>query len=85
MLLLTVDRGGVLEQKRRKLDDEELDSGDDEGRLDREKGLDGNEPEELHENNANVMDSSIGRHPNPDPSDGEVRLLSIIVFVSFLY
>ena len=67
-----MSRARSVEAKRRKLDDEELDSGDDEGRYDRERVFDGDGQEELHENNANVMDSSIGRHPDPNPSDGEV-------------
>ena len=65
---------GSVGNKRRKLDDEELDSGDDEGRHDREgDGADGENQEELQDSNANVMDANIGRHPDPRPSDGEVR------------
>ena len=66
---------GSVNNKRRKLDDEELDSGDDEDRHDREgDGADGDNQEELQDSNANVMDANIGRHPDPRPSDGEVRI-----------
>lgn len=63
--------------KRRKLDDEELDSGDDEGRRDRlEDGdMDGyvNDEEEQGEmRSQNVADIRLARHPIPCPSDGEV-------------
>lgn len=60
-------------RKPRQLDDEELDSGDDEGRNDRladddEMAVDdGQQPlEELM-----FMDVEFGRHPVPEPSDGE--------------
>ena len=58
--------------KRRRLDDEDLDSGDDEGWIDRidadEEQQDGGEYRER-----NVIDAAIGRHAVPNPSDGEVR------------
>lgn len=59
---------------RHKLDDTELDPGDDEGRNDRladdaygdvDAGTEGH--------SANIMDIKLGRHAVPDPSDGEVR------------
>lgn len=57
--------------KRRKLDDAELDSGDDEGRLDRaEEEYD--EPGTKIEREENILDIDIGRHAIPQPSDGEV-------------
>lgn len=60
--------------KRRKLNDAELDSGDDEGRLNRAK--DGinvySKEQETYDRLANILDISIGRHPVPQPSDGEV-------------
>lgn len=71
---LTLFRTRSPSNKRRKLSDEELDSGDDEGRHDRGRedvdgdGLD----EDTHKANANVMVTNIGRHPDPAPSDGEV-------------
>ena len=65
--------------KRRRLDDSELDSGDDEGREDRLRdGLEEEEEEEeedVPERTAVVTDIAIGRHPGPLPSDGEVRNL----------
>lgn len=60
--------------KRRKLNDAELDSGDDEGRIDRVKdgtNVHGKE-QETYDRLANILDISIGRHPVPQPSDGEV-------------
>lgn len=63
--------------KHRKLDDEELDSGDDEGRLDRieDDGVDGygdGEEEQGEVHSLNVADVRLARHPIPCPSDGEV-------------
>lgn len=64
-------------KKRRRLDDSELDSGDDEGREERSKnGLEeeeGDEEQDVPERTAVVTDIAIGRHPGPLPSDGEVR------------
>lgn len=57
---------------RRELDDEDLDSGDDEGRLDR-IGHDGAEEEqEMQEQEKIVMDLDLPRQAGPEPSDGEV-------------
>ncbi len=68
-----ITRASNVGHKRRKLDDEDLDSGDDEGRHDREgDAFDGDDQEELPASNANVMNANIGRHPDPNPSDGEV-------------
>ena len=50
----------------RELDDEDLDSGDDEDHHDREDQPAAPPREE------NVLDVSIGRHAIPQPSDGEV-------------
>ena len=60
----------------RNLDDEELDSGDDEGRRDRaEDGADGNASGDgLYERRENILKASIGRNAGPRPSDGEVRV-----------
>ena len=70
----TSSRAGSVSNKRRKLDDEELDSGDDEGRRDREEigAVEDNEEGQLQETNKNVLGTNIGRHPDPNPSDGEV-------------
>jgi RNA polymerase-associated protein LEO1 len=65
-----VDRGD------RKLDDAELDSGDDEGRRDRladtieDDGDDNGEA--LQEKEVKIYPSDIGRMPEPEPGDGEV-------------
>jgi RNA polymerase-associated protein LEO1 len=57
----------------RKLNDEELDSGDDEDRNDRlMDDADGDVDMELEGQSANIMDIKLGRHAVPDPSDGEV-------------
>lgn len=72
-LLLTVSH------RQRKLDDEELDSGDDEGRTDR---LAGGTQEQLEEQTFNFMDADIARHCVPEPSDGELYLLKIPRFLA---
>jgi len=62
--------------KRQKLDDSELDSGDDESRCYRAKGDDSGHEKDINEasdHEAQIIDVSIGRHPGPRPSDGEVR------------
>lgn len=61
----------------RKLNDEELDSGDDEDRHDRlmddaDGNGNGDVDMELEGQSANIMDIKLGRHAVPDPSDGEV-------------
>lgn len=59
--------------KTRNLSDEDLDSGDDEGRRDRlpsEQG-DDQEPEGRV---ARILETDIARHPLPKPVDGEVCL-----------
>ena len=58
----------------RNLDDEELDSGDDEGRRDRvDDGADGDASGDgLYERRENILKASIGRNAGPRPSDGEV-------------
>lgn len=58
----------------RTLDDERLDSGDDEGRSDRredrmDEGLDQEDIDET----VNILDVSLARAPVPATSDGEVR------------
>jgi RNA polymerase-associated protein LEO1 len=69
-------------RQRRQLDDEELDSGDDEGRYDRAHAEDeGAELEQVTED-VNVMEIDLGRHPVPESSDGEGYLLKIPEFLS---
>lgn len=65
--------------KSRKIDDKELDSGDDEGRRDRlgDDVMEGyGDDEEYHgeARSLNVADVRLARHPVPCPSDGEVLL-----------
>lgn len=59
--------------KRRKLDEEDLGSEDDEERpqLDNDD-MDGSGNDETHERAQTILDLSIGRHATPKPSDGEV-------------
>jgi len=66
----------------RKLDDEELDSGDDEGRADRTKAPEAAD-EEHEQHTFAVMDADIARHAIPEPSDGELYLLKVPRFLSF--
>ena len=54
----------------RQLDDEELDSGDDEGRADRAQQQEETQQYETHE--VLSMDLEVARQPVPEPSDGEV-------------
>jgi RNA polymerase-associated protein LEO1 len=54
----------------RQLDDEELDSGDDEGRQDRATQQDNYAQEEKVDEI--VQDIELGRHAIPEPGDGEV-------------
>lgn len=58
---------------RRHLDDEELDSGDDEGRADR-VGDEVEEPQ-MVARERQIQETDLPRMPVPQPSDGEVCLL----------
>ncbi|MCJ1435035.1 hypothetical protein MMC27_004405 [Xylographa pallens] len=68
---------------KRKLDDEELDSGDDENRNDRmEEEANGSGAEEMEtQKSVQVADFSIGRHGYPRSTDGETYLLKLPHFV----
>ncbi len=70
------DDDEVQSEKERQLSDRELDSGDDEDRLDRAADrMEGLEQEVgPGDREARVMDASIPIHPVPKPSDGEVEL-----------
>ena len=59
----------------RKLDDEDLDSADDEDRLERvdDDVDDYGKEEETQARPETILDVDIGRHAIPRPSDGEVR------------
>lgn len=65
----------------RKLDDEELDSGDDEGRTDRLHETQ-DAVEEVEEKMFNYLDADIARHAIPEPSDGEMYLFKVPRFLS---
>lgn len=66
---------GSVDNERRKLDDDELEVGEENGIHDGEQGdVDGEDHEELPARKTNVLDCRIGRHPDPKPSDGEVRI-----------
>jgi RNA polymerase-associated protein LEO1 len=67
----------------RKLSDEDLDSGDDEGRTDRVANEGAVQYEEEEEQQTfNFMDADIARHPIPEPSDGELYLLKVPQFLA---
>src|SRR5262245_47920882 len=62
-------------RKRRHLDDEDLDSGDDEGRADRLQ--DGEEDAPRYtQKEINIVECDLPRTAKPQPSDGEVRVPS---------
>jgi hypothetical protein len=58
------------QRRRRQLDDDELDSGDDEGRNDRAAQ---HEDDEVEDEDFTMLPVDMPRHPQPEPSDGEVR------------
>ncbi|OSS45801.1 hypothetical protein B5807_09580 [Epicoccum nigrum] len=64
----------------RKLDDEELDSGDDEGRADRAPQA---VEYEQQEQTLSYMETDVARHAVPEPSDGELYLLKVPRFLAF--
>ncbi|MCJ1300842.1 hypothetical protein MMC08_003641 [Hypocenomyce scalaris] len=77
------DAGGLFGNGR-KLDDEELDSGDDEGRKDRmEDDMDGYGEEAAGSvpRGVNILTADLGRHAGPRPSDGELYLLKFPHFL----
>ena len=78
--------------KVRQLDDEELDSGDDEGRHDREAQYGEEAEDQVVEQS--TMELEFGKHGIPEPSDGEVclsqvellpRSSKLIPVISFTY
>ncbi|KAH8425719.1 Paf1-complex subunit LEO1 [Aspergillus melleus] len=72
------------DQPKRILDDEELDSGDDEDRLDRTGERmdyeDGDQGE--YQETVNIMDLSLGRAPEPVTSNGEIYTMPVPNFLS---
>ena len=78
-------RANIPPRPLRKLDDEELDSGDDEDRNDRlMDDADGDIDMGIEGHSANIMDVKLGRHAVPDPSDGEVTKLSLATLIPAL-
>jgi hypothetical protein len=65
----------------RKLDDAELDSGDDEGRTDRVRAPEA--VEDVEQQTFAYMDADLARHPVPEPTDNELYLLKVPRFLSF--
>ncbi|KAK5016988.1 hypothetical protein LTR60_002139 [Cryomyces antarcticus] len=70
-----------LVQARKQLDDEDLDSGDDEGRNDRMQEDDAAAAPPENES-INFADVEMSRHAQPEPSDGELYLLKVPRFLS---
>ncbi|KAL6708488.1 Paf1 complex component [Coniothyrium glycines] len=68
--------------EQRKLDDGELDSGDDEGRADRVPPQDVGDGE-VEQQTFAYMDADLARHAVPEPTDNELYLLKVPGFVSF--
>ncbi|KAL1967545.1 hypothetical protein VTN77DRAFT_3060 [Rasamsonia byssochlamydoides] len=76
--------GGLDERPHRTLDDEELDSGDDEDRYDRvgqRMDID-HEEDGAYGETLKVMDISLGRAPEPQSSNGEIYTMAIPNFLS---
>jgi RNA polymerase-associated protein LEO1 len=67
----------------RELDDEDLDSGDDDGRLDRAGYNAAEEEQEVQEQEKIVMDLELPRQAGPEPSDGEVCETSNLLKLSY--
>lgn len=77
----TEDKTAEDASKRRQLDDEELDSGDDMDRHDR-IGSGSPAAEQDQQREELVQYSEFGRQPEPEPSDGEMYLLKVPEFLS---
>ncbi|KAL1956980.1 hypothetical protein VTO42DRAFT_6469 [Malbranchea cinnamomea] len=76
------DEEPVDRRRQRHLDDEELDSGDDEDRFDR-RGTPMDEDEEAEERvTLNVMDLALGRVAEPESTDGQIHILSVPNFLA---
>ncbi|EEP80911.1 conserved hypothetical protein [Uncinocarpus reesii 1704] len=65
------------DHRRRNLDDEELDSGDDQDRWDRRGSMEDEGAEML-----NIMDLSLGRTAEPESTDGQIYTLNMPNFLS---
>jgi RNA polymerase-associated protein LEO1 len=75
------DAGEDAPAEHRKLDDAELDSGDDEGRTDRVRAPEA--VEEVEQQTFAYMDADLARHAIPEPTDNELYLLKVPRFLSF--
>ncbi|KAK2735998.1 hypothetical protein FQN57_000891 [Myotisia sp. PD_48] len=67
--------------KRRKLDDRDLDSGDDEGRSDREASP-MEEDEFGYGKTLRIMDLDLGRTAEPESSDGHIHIMTVPNFLA---
>ena len=84
MLDLIASRTGTT--KARKIDDEELDSGDDENRNDRmEEDIEGydDDGDGREQKAQNILDLKLGRHRIPRGSDGEVSVSKALPNLDF--
>ena len=66
-------------RRRRHLDDEELDSGDVDGRDDRIQDED-EEAAQYLQKEVNVIECDLPRTAQPQPSDGEVRMRNLPLY-----
>ena len=62
-------------EKPRELSDEELDSGDDEGRADRAQKDEGGYKASDDQEQLRIEEKTLWRHPLPKPFDGEVNII----------
>ena len=65
----------ISDRPQRTLDDNELDSGDDEGRWDR-RGSPMDEDAAEYSETVNIMDLNLGRTAEPESTDGQVGSLA---------
>ena len=75
--MLSLSRSQSASRKLRTIDDAELNSSDDEDRIDRAEDEYGDQKDAPPEREETVLDISMSRHAIPKPSDGEVRLGNI--------
>ncbi|PBP18655.1 hypothetical protein BUE80_DR010550 [Diplocarpon rosae] len=67
--------------KARELSDHELDSGDDEERMDRAPRAEAEEVDLEDSRDARVLETTVWRHPIPKPADGEYNALRLPSFI----
>ncbi|CAL3963746.1 hypothetical protein PZA11_001275 [Diplocarpon coronariae] len=68
-------------EKARELSDHELDSGDDENRMDRAPRTEAEEVDLEDSRDARVLETTVWRHPIPKPADGEYNALRLPTFL----